>query len=60
MNNINNTPIDIEDKLQKNLSEELSRAIDKQIMNDLKPYIREAKINSILKEIDKRKPKSSE
>lgn len=51
---------DKEDELTKILSEEIARSIDKEIMNSLKPYIREAKIDSILKEINKRKTKSSE
>lgn len=51
---------DIEDELTRILSEEISKSIDREIMNSLKPYIRESKIDHILKEVNKRKTKSSE
>jgi hypothetical protein len=44
---------DILGELEKILSEELARSIDAQIMQDLKPFIRESKIDSILDILEK-------
>ena len=40
--------IDAQEELQRILSEEISKSIDAQILNDLKPYIRESKILTFL------------
>ena len=40
------------EELQRILSEEISKSIDAQIMNDLKPYIRESKIDTILSKLE--------
>lgn len=44
--------IDAQEELQRILSEEISKSIDAQILNDLKPYIRESKIDTILKNLE--------
>jgi len=44
---------DVVEELEKILSEELARSIDAQIMQDLKPFIRESKIDSILDILEK-------
>jgi rRNA-processing protein FCF1 len=44
--------IDPQEELQRILSEEISKSIDAQIMNDLKPYIRESKIDTILSKLE--------
>lgn len=47
--------IDPMEELSKILAEQLSREIDREIVKSLKPYIRQSKIESILKKIEKKK-----
>jgi hypothetical protein len=49
-----------EEELTKILSEELSKEIDKQIMESLNPYIRQSKIDKILEKIDKKNKKEKD
>jgi rRNA-processing protein FCF1 len=44
--------IDPQEELERILSEEISKSINAQILNDLKPYIRESKINQILENLE--------
>lgn len=52
---MNKKEINVEEELTKILSESLAKEIDIQIVASLKPYIRQAKIESILKKIDEKK-----
>ena len=47
--------IDPMEELSKILAEQLSKEIDREIIKSLKPYIRQSKIESILKKIDEKK-----
>jgi hypothetical protein len=50
---------DVVEELEKMLSEELARSIDKQIIQGLKPFIRDVKIDSILESIDRKDKKEN-